>query len=466
MYLSIVLCGLVLGLSEARDPAGQNLIVILADGYGATLLNNTKPDATFGIRHLATNGVQVDAVVPSFPTHTWPQWMSLATGLYTENHGFTADYMWDRKTNKSFERGVGPNDNDDVWWDDAKAPFWYTAGKAGVDVSCYWFAHCHRAYYDMVVQVPEKRWANLDDPHQTDNFRDIFPQIANRITKYQMYKQQLFLIRYANIAVAQRENGEDSDEVEQAVARFDLYINELQQLLEDRGLFTSTNLVVMSDHGFKPLQKEEQFFMEQCLPDFSLVKKVVNAHSMIMVFTNPEDEGTVHYEFSVCEVWSPMGDYDENDTPFVKTYRMSELPDELHFKNSRFMSGVVLITKPGTSVVTKELPTVPPNGDPSIDAKQASGWEPTVEEMKGIFVARGPAFRENERFGQIEMVDIYQMLLNILSIEPAHPHNGTWANVENMLSDGWESRGTADSSYFWSPFLLFSSIFAHFLIFY
>lgn len=76
----------------------------------------------------------------------------------------------------------------------------------------------------------------------------------------------------------------------------------------------------------------------------------------------------VHYEFSVCEVWSPMGDYDENDTPFVKTYRvrnkilymqynenvlkMSELPDDLHWKNSRFMSGVVLITKPGTSVVT------------------------------------------------------------------------------------------------------------------
>lgn len=97
MNLVLILLGLVLG-SAARDPIGQNLIVILADGYGATLLNNTKPDATFGmdtgdirmtiicslgIRHLATNGVQVDYVTPSFPTHTWPQWMSLSTGEKT-----------------------------------------------------------------------------------------------------------------------------------------------------------------------------------------------------------------------------------------------------------------------------------------------------------------------------------------------------------------------------------------------
>lgn len=96
----------------------------------------------------------------------------------------------------------------------------------------------------------------------------------------------------------------------------------------------------------------------------------------------------------------------------------------------------------------KELPTVPHSGDPTIDAKQASGWEPHHDDMKGIFVARGPAFRENERFGPIEIVDIYQMLLNILSIEPAHAHNGTWANVEHMLSEGWENRGPVDKSSF------------------
>ncbi|CAI5455211.1 unnamed protein product [Caenorhabditis angaria] len=445
----------------------QHLIVIfLVDGYGSTLLNNSKPDSTFGVRHLATNGVQVDYVTPSFPTHTWPQWMSLATGLYTENHGFTADYMWDSQTNKSFERGSGPDDQDDVWWKDARAPFWYTAGKAGVDVHCYWFAHCHRTFYDMVVQVPPNRWANLDDEHQTDNFREIFPEIINKIKKYQGYKRQMFLIRYANIGVAQRKYAPGSDEIESAVSLFDLYINELQQQLEDNDLFSSTNLVVMSDHGYTPLKKDDEFVMEICLPDFAIVKKVVNSHSMAMVYTDNEDATTAHYEFSVCESWSPMGDYDSDDSPFVKTHSVAEIPDDLHWKHSAHMSGVVLMTKPGTILVTKELPSVPSAAKQLVEQKQASGWDPSVEDMKAIFVARGPAFRQNERFGPIETVDVYQMILNILSLEASHPHNGTWANIENMLTEGWEDRQKTEKSansfssfsilFFYIPVLLLS----------
>ena len=34
--------------------------------------------------------------------------------------------------------------------------------------------------------------------------------------------------------------------------------------------------------------------------------------------------------------------------------------------------------------------------------------------------------------------------MNVLGVEPGK-HNGTWANVEGMLSDGWENR-VEDSS--------------------
>ncbi|CAD6185171.1 unnamed protein product [Caenorhabditis auriculariae] len=458
MLIKVVLFGLLIAQSLGKEPAGQNLIVILVDGFGAHLFNNTPVEATKALREIGEKGVQADYVTPVFPTHTWPQWMSLATGLYTENHGFTADYMWDRKSNLTFERGTGPNDTDEKWWLDAKAPFWYTAAKAGVDLSCFWFAHCHLPYYDVIALVEEQYRADLDIPEQTDSIRSIFPKIVNRITKYQSYKQQMFLLRYAKIGEAQKNNPVNSAEITNAIKDFDAVVADLTKTLEEKDLFTSTNVVILSDHGYAPLAKEEQFFLEQCLPDFSLVKKVVNAHSVVMVFTEPEDEGTVHYEFSVCELWSPMGDYDENDAPFVKTYKMSELPEELHWKNSRFMSGVVLITKPGTSVVTKELPTVPNAGDPSIDARQTSGWEPSHEEMRGIFFARGSAFRVNERFGPIEIVDVYQMLLNILSIEPAHPHNGSWSNVEGMLTEDWEKRGPENGIFFEISYILIFSI--------
>uniref|UniRef100_A0A1I7WBI9 Uncharacterized protein n=1 Tax=Heterorhabditis bacteriophora TaxID=37862 RepID=A0A1I7WBI9_HETBA len=84
-----------------------------------------------GIRHLIDHGIHSEYLRSVFPTQR----------LYTENHGMTSDYMWDIDTQLSFERGKGPNDTDDLWWDGRPASLWYTAGKAGVDVHCYWFAY-------------------------------------------------------------------------------------------------------------------------------------------------------------------------------------------------------------------------------------------------------------------------------------------------------------------------------------
>nr|CDJ87169.1 Type I phosphodiesterase nucleotide pyrophosphatase phosphate transferase domain containing protein [Haemonchus contortus] len=439
------LCALFLvGTIIAKDPIGQNIIVLLIDGYGANLLNESKTEAKFGMQQLISNGVQAEYLRSTFPTHSWPNWLSLATGLYTENHGMTADYMWDKKTKLSFERGKGANDSEDIWWEGLPAPLWYTAGKSGIDVHCYWFAHCHRAHYDMVVKVPPKRWTDLSTPGQTDKLSDVFPEIVNRIIKYQAYKQQMFLLRYAGVDNALRQFGARSDEADQAIARIDLYIHELQQKLDEHNLFSSTNLVVLSDHGLAQIEEEEQFYLEECLSDYSKVIKVVNLHSMLMVFTEPEDEGHVHFELRVCDQWAPMGDYEDTDTLLVKAHKLSEIPERLHWANSRFMSGVVLLTKPGTSIITRELPSIPSASDQSREAKQTGGWDPETPQMRGIFMARGPAFKVNEKVGPIEIVDIYQTLLNILAVEPAHSHNGTWSNVEGMLASGWEERPNSD----------------------
>uniref|UniRef100_A0A0K0D6R0 Phosphodiesterase I n=1 Tax=Angiostrongylus cantonensis TaxID=6313 RepID=A0A0K0D6R0_ANGCA len=204
----------------------------------------------------------------------------------------------------------------------------------------------------MVVKVPPKRWTDLNSPEQTDRISETFPEIVNRIIKYQAYKQQLFLMRYAGVDNALRQFGAPSEQVNQAIANIDQYIHELQQKLEEHDLFTSTNLLVLSDHGLAEIEEEEQFYLEECLSDYSKVVKVVNIHSMLMVFTEPQDEGHVHFELRVCDQWAPMGDYEDTDALLVKAYKLSEVPERLHWADSRFMSGVVLLTKPGTSIIT------------------------------------------------------------------------------------------------------------------
>jgi ectonucleotide pyrophosphatase/phosphodiesterase family protein 6 len=143
MWIRLVVAAWLGALAGGRRPVGHNLVVLLLDGFGSALLNRTDLDATFGLRHLAENGVLVDRLRPAYPTQSLPNWHSLATGLNVENHGFTSDYMFDEISGLVFERGQGINDSDEIWWAGRPDPVWYTAGKAGIDVHCYWFSACH-----------------------------------------------------------------------------------------------------------------------------------------------------------------------------------------------------------------------------------------------------------------------------------------------------------------------------------
>lgn len=63
--------------------------------------------------------------------------------------------------------------------------------------------------------------------------------------------------------------------------------------MDSHGLLDSTNLIVLSDHGLLKVDEEEQFYLEECLSDFSRVKRVANSLAMMQVFPAEGEEDTV-----------------------------------------------------------------------------------------------------------------------------------------------------------------------------
>lgn len=64
-----------------------------------------------------------------------------------------------------------------------------------------------------------------------------------------------------------------------------------------------------------------------------------------------------------------------------------------------------------------------------------AGYDPDQDDMKGIFMAKGPDFKSDGGvYPGIELVDVYQIFTKLLNI-PAQPHNGTWDHVRDMLAD-------------------------------
>lgn len=60
------------------------------------------------------------------------------------------------------------------------------------------------------------------------------------------------------------------------------------------------------------------------------------------------------------------------------------------------------------------------------------GYDNTLRSMQPIFVARGPAFRQNYVKPAMRSVDLYPLMCHILAIPPL-PNNGSFSNVRDLL---------------------------------
>lgn len=62
----------------------------------------------------------------------------VSSGQHCEVHHMTGNYMWDQKTNVSFDIGTNSDSLLPVWWDGAE-PLWVTMEKAKRKVYMYYW---------------------------------------------------------------------------------------------------------------------------------------------------------------------------------------------------------------------------------------------------------------------------------------------------------------------------------------
>jgi len=120
--LALVVIGVVVivitvkhNASHSDDDAAQvPLILISLDGFRWDYFSRT---ATTNFSSLinGTRGVQVQRMLPIFPSKTFPNHYTLVTGLYAESHGIVSNHMYDPVTNATFDMGK-PNSLDSQWW--------------------------------------------------------------------------------------------------------------------------------------------------------------------------------------------------------------------------------------------------------------------------------------------------------------------------------------------------------------
>lgn len=374
-----VVGGALLALASAA--AARPPVVLLSfDGYR---WDYTYRPAARGFRAFARGGARARVLRPQFPTKTYPNHFSLATGRPPAGHGILANSMLDPASGRVFTLQDRAEVEAPLWWQ--AEPLWRTAERQGLTAGVFFWPGSEGP----VMGHQASRWRKYDG---AQDFGAQVAELRGWLAEPRATRPDLVMAYFREPDVAGHVFGPDAPEVD---ARLDLLGALLPRLVE--GLPEEPVVLLVSDHGMTPVRPGAVVWLEDYLAPDDLR------------FVDPAP---------VCGIWPAPGREAKvlaalrNAHPSLKVYARDQLPAGWRYAGNPRIPPVVAVVEAGWQVARRRS-----DGEPG--ARGMHGYAPEVPDMGGLFMARGPGIRSGVWLGELSNTQVHALACRLLGIEPA-----------------------------------------------
>src|SRR5665213_501827 len=385
--------------SGAPEAAAVNatpqVVLVSMDGFRRSYLDT---DSVPTLHALGREGVTADAMIPSFPTITFPNHYTIVTGLYPEHHGIVGNTIYDPEFKRLFTMSNAAS-KESRWW--GGQPIWVTAEKQGEHATSMFWPGSEVE----IDSVRPTRWKPYDGKVTFDARVDTVlswldvkgPQRISIVTLY-----------FDEPDHSGHEYGPDSPKTAAAAARADSAVGRLMQGLRDRGMYDSVNVIVVSDHGMSALSPDRVVYLDDVV-DTAAVR--ITSLSPDLAIT-PKDGDAAALLAKIRKL------------PHVQSWLKADVPARLHYNEGRRITPVVAVADDGWTIAIHGERRGPSGG--------AHGYDNANASMHALFIAHGPAFKQGVTMPEFPNVDVYDLLAKLLKIKPA-PNDGSLAPFSDVL---------------------------------
>jgi len=386
------------------------VILISLDGFRSDYLEKYQP---LNLSSLAREGVQARWMIPAFPSKTFPNHYTIATGLYPQNHGIVENNVFDKSFNAMFTMSKREEVQNGRWW--LGEPIWITAEKQGQKSAPYFWPGSE-------AEIAGKRptyWKPYETgvPNQTrvDTILSWLDLPSNdRPTFLGLY--------FSDIDSAGHDFSPESIETRNAVQKVDSELGRLIDGLKARGIFAQINLVIVSDHGMAPQDPADTIVLDE-LFDVRLAERIIWTSEIVSIFPR---EGSENAIYQALKAKMP---------PQAKVYRKSEMPARYHYSNSPRIAPLLVLPDEGWTLTTRtKLDEAKAKGHQN-GLRGGHGYDNELPSMRAVFIAHGSAFKKGVVIEPFENIHIYNMMTRILGLSPA-PNDGDDTLADAVLTNG------------------------------
>ncbi len=384
---------------SAQSPAPKPYVVLVSmDGFRYDYAQRYHAK---NILDLAQAGASAEALIPSFPSVTFPNHISIVTGKYPGHHGIVANNFYDPARNADYSLSKTATDGS---WYRAK-PIWIAAEEQGIKTGTMFWPTSDA---EIAGRRPSQ-WA-LYDGKVPDEQR--IAKVLEWLRLPLEQRPHLVTLYFSDTDDAGHDYGPESKETEAAVARLDCLIGQLRQGLQSTGL--PVNLILVSDHGMQQVKTAVNLSE---FADFSSVR-VAKAGAFLLVYA-PDVTARENIYRAL-----------HNRDPRFQVYRTNHMPkrwhyaNDLHHSDPRIGDLFVLARQPVELRIT---------ADPKPAEMGRHGFDPnTFQTMRGVFYATGPNIRAGARLKPFTNVNIYAFIARILGMSLPGDLDGTGKILEKI----------------------------------
>jgi predicted AlkP superfamily pyrophosphatase or phosphodiesterase len=393
-YCSIVLVLILVGMGACRgtgapdevpaaEPARPYVILISFDGFAARYWDRAPTPA---LQRVAREGVKAEALIPVFPTKTFPNHYSIATGMYPEQHGIVGNSFFDPAREQTYSLRDREAVMDGTWY--RGEPIWVTAERQDVRTAAFFWVGTEAD----IQGLRPTTWTPYDSGISNEERVDT---VLAWLAQPRAERPQLITLYFSDVDSAGHAHGPDAPEVDEAIRRVDAALGRLLDGLDELPIREQVYLVLVSDHGMAAYTPDHMIAMDEILD----LEGIRVAESGAVASLHVEDASRA------AEVRDALNAGLRNG----RAYLRDEVPARLRFSADPRVGDVVVIMDEPWLLVPSRRPQRARGGN--------HGWDPQTPSMHGIFLASGPTFRAGASIEAFELVHIYPLLAEILDLE-------------------------------------------------
>ncbi len=414
--------------------SSTSLVIIMLDGFRWDYISRLSEQELPNFKAFEAAGVKAEHVETVFPSLSWPSWTTIVTGLYPESHGIVGNYMYDPVGNREF-RPHDHSTSDDLYWWQNHIPLWITTTNKGLKTSLYYWSRCDLPFNGVTPAfcIPNDYLA----AREISLFKDNLASAANDINNKGF---NVSFVYYANTDHMGHAHGPDSEEMMKETMAVDGAIGEFMSMMK-----SDANVIITTDHGMSAMDDKVYKKLVDAVPNSDLDRVVEYG-----AYANIDLAPGVDVDAAVAAI---NAEFDGMDA-----YKTENVPEHLYYNKHELIHDVVMVSK-GAQMVSQDgrnpntyLPEATPDSNGVKDKNVGNhGWSDNTpnrvydrlgnfNDMRGVFMAQGPAFKGTGTVPWIKLVDEYNVFLRVLGIE-GEKNNGSESRINAFFEPPSSSSG-------------------------